>query len=181
MKKIIMFLIILSLQSCTKNKTVLICGDHICVNKAEAKQYFEDNLSLEVRIVDNKKKEELSLIELNMSDNLDNRKISLLKKKNTKKEVKLLTGKEIKEIKKKVRNKSKTKNNKKINQKMTKKIKTEDNTKKIKKDLSTKKLYQKDEIIDICSILEKCSIDEISKFLIKEGKKRKFPDLTVRE
>ena len=181
MKKIIMFLIILSLQSCTKNKTVLICGDHICVNKAEAKQYFEDNLSLEVRIVDNKKKEELSLIELNMSDNLDNRKISLLKKKNTKKEVKLLTGKEIKEIKKKVRNKSKTKNNKKINQKMTKKIKTEDNTKKIKKDLSKKKLYQKDEIIDICSILEKCSIDEISKFLIKEGKKRKFPDLTVRE
>ena len=159
----------------------MICGDHICVNKAEAKQYFEDNLSLEVRIVDNKKKEELSLIELNMSDNLDNRKISLLKKKNTKKEVKLLTGKEIKEIKKKVRNKSKTKNNKKINQKMTKKIKTEDNKKKIKKDLSTKKLYQKDEIIDICSILEKCSIDEISKFLIKEGKKRKFPDLTVRE
>ena len=39
----------------------------------------------------------------------------------------------------------------------------------------------KDRIIDICTILEKCSIDEISKFLIKEGKKRKFPDLTLRE
>ena len=29
------------MQSCSKNKTVLICGDHICVNKTEAKQYFE--------------------------------------------------------------------------------------------------------------------------------------------
>ena len=27
-----------------KPKTVFICGDHICVNKTEAKQYFEENL-----------------------------------------------------------------------------------------------------------------------------------------
>ena len=68
MKKIIIFLLII-MQSCSKNKTVLICGDHICVNKTEAKQYFEENLSLEVRLVDNNKKEKLSLIELNMRDN----------------------------------------------------------------------------------------------------------------
>ena len=82
------------MQSCSKNKTVLICGDHICVNKTEAKQYFEENLSLEVRLVDNNKKEKLSLIELNMRDNSNERQISLIKKK-TQKEVKLLTKKKL--------------------------------------------------------------------------------------
>ena len=169
------------MQSCSKNKTVLICGDHICVNKTEAKQYFEENLSLEVRLVDDNKKEELSLIELNMRDNSNERQISLIKKNNTNKEVKLLTEKEIREIKKKVKTKSKIKN-KKTKQEITKKIDIKDkNTKKIKKDLSTIELNQKDKIIDICTILEKCSIDEISEFLIKEGKKKEFPNLTIRE
>ena len=169
------------MQSCSKNKTVLICGDHICVNKIEANQYFEENLTLEVRVLDNNKKEELSLIEINMSENSNSRKISLTKKNNTKKEVKLLTKKEIKEIKKNFKTKSKIKN-KKSNQEITKKINFKNKkTKKIKKDLSTRKLNQKDKIIDICTILEKCSIDEISKFLINELKKRKFPDLTLRE
>ena len=116
-----------------------------------------------------------------MSENSNSRKISLTKKNNTKKEVKLLTKKEIKEIKKNVKTKSKIKN-KKSKQEITKKINVKDKkTKKIKKDLSTRKLKQKDKIIDICTILEKCNIDEISKFLINEGKKRKFPDLTLRE
>ncbi len=181
MKKIFILFLLIILQSCSKNKTVLICGDHICVNKTEAKQYFEENLSLEVQIVGNNKKKELSLIELNMSDNLNDKKIILIKKNNTKKEVKLLTDKEIKEIKKKVKNKSNIEN-KKTEKEITKKINTKENkTKKTLKDLSTRELDQKDKIIDICTILEKCSIDEISKFLIKEGKKRKFPDLTLRE
>ena len=179
MKKIIIFFLLIILQSCSKNKTVLICGDHICVNKTEAKQYFEENLSLEVQVVNNNKKKELSLIELNMSNNLNDKKIILIKKNNTKKEVKLLTDKEIKEIKKKVKNKSIIKN-KKTEKEITKKINTKE-TKKSLNNLSTRKLDQKDKIIDICTILEKCSIDEISKFLIKEGKKRNFPDLTLRE
>ncbi len=36
-------------------------------------------------------------------------------------------------------------------------------------------------MIDICTILDKCSIDEISKYLIKIGKKQDFPDITIRE
>ena len=44
---------ILVLYGCSKPRAVLICGDHICVNKSEAEQYFEDNLSIEVQIVDN--------------------------------------------------------------------------------------------------------------------------------
>ena len=55
MKKIFLFLIILAIYGCNKPKTVLICGDHVCINKAEAEQYFEENLTLEVQIIDNKK------------------------------------------------------------------------------------------------------------------------------
>ena len=55
MKKLLLFLIILVIYGCNKPKTVLICGDHVCINKAEAEQYFEENLTLEVKIVDKKK------------------------------------------------------------------------------------------------------------------------------
>ena len=54
--RIIYLALILLLFGCNKPKTVLICGDHICVNKDEAKQYFEENLSIEVKIIDYKKK-----------------------------------------------------------------------------------------------------------------------------
>ena len=40
MKKIIFFLIII-LQNCSKPKTVMICGDHKCINKDEAQQYLK--------------------------------------------------------------------------------------------------------------------------------------------
>ena len=35
-------------------------------------------------------------------------------------------------------------------------------------------------VVDICTKLEKCSIEEISKYLIKQGKKKSFPDITSR-
>ena len=50
----ILFFIIF-ITSCGKPKTVLICGDHICVNKKEAQQYFDENLSLEVKIIQKKR------------------------------------------------------------------------------------------------------------------------------
>ena len=36
-------------------------------------------------------------------------------------------------------------------------------------------------VVDVCTIIEKCSIDEISKHLIKEGKSKNFPDITKRQ
>ena len=39
-----------------KVKNSFICGDHKCINKAEAKQYFEENLTLEVKIYNKKKR-----------------------------------------------------------------------------------------------------------------------------
>ena len=40
---------------------------------------------------------------------------------------------------------------------------------------------RKKDVVDVCTILEKCSIDEISKYLLEEGKNKKFPDLTTRQ
>ena len=37
------------------------------------------------------------------------------------------------------------------------------------------------EIVDICTIIKKCSIDEISKYLLDKGYKKDFPDITTRE
>ena len=89
MKHILIIFSVLFLLSCSKQKTVLICGDHVCVNKNEAKQFFEENLSLEVRIIDQDKKDvSVDLVELNLS-NKPTRKISINKKNETKKKVRI--------------------------------------------------------------------------------------------
>merc|ERR1711991_220781 len=94
MKKLFLFFLILSLFGCSKPKTVLICGDHVCINKSEAKQYFEENLSIEVKIIDKKNKKEFDLVELNLN-------------KNTKKKLKTLSDKEIIKIKENIKIKRK--------------------------------------------------------------------------
>ena len=48
------------------------------------------------------------------------------------------------------------------------------------KNIETKKNYDKD-IVDICTILIKCNIEEISKYLLKDGKKRNFPNINIQE
>ena len=35
--------------------------------------------------------------------------------------------------------------------------------------------------VDICTILDECSIDEISKYLVEQGMNKQFPDITTRE
>ena len=65
------FLIILSLFflfSCTKQTGSLICGDHKCINKAEANQYFEENLTIEVQIVSDGKESRYDLVKLNLNN-----------------------------------------------------------------------------------------------------------------
>ena len=84
MKHIYLIFIILMITSCSKPRTVLICGDHICINKAEAEQYFEENLSLEVKVIHKKKKNNIDLIELNLEEYPSGeKKITLLNKDNT--------------------------------------------------------------------------------------------------
>ena len=69
MKFLSLISILFFLVNCSKPKTVLICGDHVCINKKEAKQFFEENLSLEVKIIDSKIKESVDLVELNLREN----------------------------------------------------------------------------------------------------------------
>ena len=87
--KLILFFIILFLSvSCSKPKTVLICGDHVCINKQEAEQYFEENLSIEVKIINKKKRENIDLVEINLKEDSDGlRQVEVLAKNNTKKDL----------------------------------------------------------------------------------------------
>ena len=45
---------------------------------------------------------------------------------------------------------------------------------------SVKLSKKNNEVFDICTILKKCSIDEISKYILKEGSSKNFPDITKR-
>ena len=182
MKKLLFFCLVLSMYGCNKHKTVLICGDHVCVNKAEAEQYFEENLTLEVKIIDKKRSKEDNLVELNLNSNSSGKKeVSILNKKQTSKKLKELSNSEIKRKKAEIRKKKKIKDTK-----ITKQTKLKEVKKKKKPQdsvIKTNKVVNNTskKITDICTILEKCSIDEISKYLVKQGKKRKFPDITTRE
>ena len=182
MKKLLFFCLVLSMYGCNKPKTVLICGDHVCVNKAEAEQYFEENLTLEVKIIDKKRSKEDNLVEINLNSNSSGKKeVSIFNKKQTSKKLKELSNLEIKRKKAEIRKKKKIKDTK-----ITKQTKLKEVKKKKKPQdsvIKTNKVVNNTskKITDICTILEKCSIDEISKYLVKQGKKRKFPDITTRE
>ena len=192
---ILIGLLILFLTNCSKSKTVFICGDHKCINKEEAEQYFEENLSIQVKILNEKPKDEINLVELNLMENKNGvKKINVSSKQNYNKNLKILSNEEIIEIKRNIKNK---KNIKKIAKKNTsfKKMsdkktavsksssKTENSEIKndIKINIRKKSNIQREAILDVCTLIEKCSIHEISKYLLENGNKKKFPDLTVRQ
>ena len=175
MRFVLLSLSILLLVNCSKPKTVLICGDHICINKDEADQYFQENLSIEVKVVDTKFKDKIDLVELNLKENQDGiKKISISSKKKTQKNLKVLSNKEITKIKKNSKKKNKEK---KFANKVTQKKHKSTNVKKksnqknnntLKKNVNVK--YN--DVVDVCSIIKKCDIDEISKYLLNQGKKK---------
>ena len=193
MKHILIFLILLLLGNCSKPKTVLICGDHVCVNKAEAEQYFEENLSIEVKIINQKNNEQIDLVELNLKNNENKvKQIAISPKKDTSKNLKTLSNDEIKKIKKNIKDKKQKKQiDNKISRKTVKReennaiselLEKKDKNQEKKNSFVNKTIINKYiNIVDVCTILEKCNIDEISKYLIKEGKKRDFPDITRRQ
>ena len=182
MRKIFLFLVFLIVIGCNKPRSVFICGDHVCVNKLEADQYFKENLTIEVKIIDKKKSKNLNLVELNLMNTSKNKeKILVSTKKNTKMKLKTLSEKEVQNIKSKLKKKNKIakkpdkdlSNNKK--KPKDKKIKTSNiiNEKNI--------LKSEKEIFDICEMIPECNIEEISKYLIKLGNKNKFPDISKRK
>ena len=180
MKIFLTIFIFLLVSNCSKPKTVLICGDHVCINKAEAEQFFEENLTLEVKIVDKKIKKDVDLIELNLKESSSgNRKVTLLTKKDTTKQIKVLSKEEKTKIKRNIINK---KRDKKIAKKSTNKYRNIKNKKELKKEKILNNMNKKNNVVvDVCTILDKCSIEEISKFLLEQGKNKDFPDLTLRQ
>ena len=199
MKLYIIILTFFLLQNCSKPKTALICGDHICVNKVEAEQYFEENLSIEVQIINRNKDKNnnIDLVELNLAvENNNQKQVSITQKNETREKIKVLTNDEIESIKRNIKNKKKVKQNNVITQKKSVKKSEEfnkenieeisKNKNKIKNKIANKisrKNVNKDnkKIVDVCKIIEKCNIDQISKFIVEEGKKNKYPDITIRE
>ena len=155
----------------------MICGDHVCINKLEAKQYFEENLSIEVKILNQDKNKEEDLVQLNLDSSFENKKkISIKKKENTEKSIKTLSKNEIKDIKNKIAKKNKINKTKKNKLSVKSEIKIDNTDQKAFK--VNKNIY---EVVDVCTIIEKCSIEEISKYLINQGKKRDYPDITLKE
>ena len=183
MKKLWLLLFLILLQNCSKTKTVNICGDHVCVNKEEAKQYFEENLTLEVKVLNKKNNQLIDLVELNLSGNENlNKKIAILKKEKTKNKIKVLSSNEKKIIKSQVIKKAR--DNKKIKKNIL--IKSDD-TKELNHQASEKSYIRKkdndnryNELKDVCSIIEKCNIEEISKYLLEQAKKNGYPDISLR-
>lgn len=160
----------------------MICGDHICINKAEAKQYFEENLSLEVQIIEKKKNKQIDLVELNLNENSIKRQVSIKKKDRINKDLKVLSKKQIKNIKKDVKKKQKRlrsvkKDKIKSNNKKTKSKPKIENLKSIEK----KKKTLSYNVVDVCTLIKDCNIDEISKYLLRESKKKSFPDITSKQ
>ena len=99
--------------SCTSPKSTFICGDHKCINKSEAKQYFEENLTIEVSIKSKMNNESrYDLVSLNLGDNDQNIKVY---KKNKSKIIKKLSKEEIKRKKKELKSKKKRNKNRKKN------------------------------------------------------------------
>ncbi len=165
-------IIIFLLFSCSKNQSVLICGDHKCVNKAEAKQYFEKNLTLEIQIISKEKKTKYNLVDLNVQGESPN--IKIFESKN-KKILKDLSKEEIRE------KKAELKKKKKISKEKTQIVKKEVflNQKKKINILSSNK--SDDNSLDICIVLEKCDIDSITKYLIKASNEKDYPNISLRE
>ena len=169
------FILILALllSSCSKSKSVLICGDHECINKSEAKQYFEENLTIEVKITSNERESRFDLVKLNLENNKNDIKVF----KNNKNNI--------------IRKLSKEEKIKKKNElKMRKKIaKNKDKIDKIK--IKEKKIKSKSKIItkiksetvltnDICKNLDKCDIESITAYLIDLSNKKEFPNISKR-
>ena len=177
--KYLLFFIMVFIYSCSKQQSILICGDHECINKAEAKQYFEENLTIEVQIISKEKNSSFDLVDLNLGEK--KREIKVFKN-NKNKIVKKLSREEIKAKKSELRKKkekSKLKNN---NNNRNIEIVKKNNNLKNETKKKAQKSYNKDiTSFDICTKLEKCDIDSITDYLIKVSKEKDFPNISLRE
>ena len=172
MKYFALFILIFTF-SCVKQKSILICGDHECVNKKEAKQYFEENLTIEIQIISKNEKTSFDLVDLNLGKKEPSLKVYENKRN---KVVKKLSKKEIKDKKNELKKKKKEEYkiaNKNINKKKTSKQGNE---------IKASSFYRAaDSQIDICLKVKKCDIDSIANYLIKSSKEKNYPNIALKD
>ena len=172
--RLFLFIIFLFLFSCANKVTqVYICGDHPCVNKKEMKEYFDNNISIEVFsiIPDKENKKKFTLVDLNLMQD----GVSKDKKKS-----KNLSSVKSKEDVKKIIKKRKKLAKLKLKENKVKEQKKADKTSKIKsKNVFKGKKRESITFVRICKNLEECDIDKISKIIMDMGRKNPFPDITV--
>ena len=192
MKYLFIFILFIS---CGKPQYILICGDKPCKNKQEANKYFNENLTLEIKIIDKKKEETFNLVNLNLNKN-EVKDVRVFKKKDDnkindiEKEFKVSKKPKNKEVTKKKEFKKSAINsmekktiNKKKKDSSFVKLNKDSNLKKKRKTPNKKQLKTTDveNTKNICLVLENCDIDQITKFLIEKGDKKDFPDITRSE
>ena len=164
MRFLLLLIFILSCSNLNNygTKKIYICGDHPCANKKEVKNYFENNISIEVYTVASKKRKanQYDLVQLNMSKEEKDKYISFTESE--------------KRIKNKIKNRKK---NKKIVLQNDKKVK-----KVAKKSAKQKKQRKKTlpnlTLVRLCKNLNECDIDEVAKVILNMDKSKKYPDLS---
>ena len=187
--RLFILLLVLIVSSCSIKKQTFICGDRECVNSKEAKKYFQENLTIEVKVKeDNKKADSFNLVYLNTESEPNN---ETTKQKEENVISKMLSNNEKRNIKKKIKEEEKERKRiaklKKKQETSKKKIVNKKNSqnifKKIKENESVKKVVVNKKTVNIkeaCPIIENCDIDEIAKRLINRGKTNKYPDISLK-
>tara|TARA_B100000029_G_scaffold365589_1_gene358923 strand:+ start:8120 stop:8647 length:528 start_codon:yes stop_codon:yes gene_type:complete len=175
MIRFFIFLIIF-LAGCSNSNKVYICGDHPCKNKKEIEDYFKNNISMEVYVIQSDKeiKKNQDLVKLNLDK--DNKKID-----NKKKKLIFLDNKKVN-----IEEKRKKGKPKKINLQVRTDIENQAekkvmiNKSKIKKKKFEYKTTKSKKIVHMCKKVEECDIDIISKKISDLGNEESFPDVNFR-
>ena len=175
MKKIYLIIFVL-LVSCSSTKKVYICADHECKNKSEKEDYFKNNISLEVYILENKKdiKKNQDLVKLNTNienkQNIKKKNLNFLEKRKIQSKKKPTSEKPIK---------MKLKSDSKVDKNMTVKKHQLNNDKlKFNNEKLTFTTRNTTKVIHMCKNLNECDIDVISKKINNLGKQKNYPKIS---
>ena len=209
MKYLLLSFFVLFFSCNSMQSKTYICGDRACLDKKEFNEYFSNNLTLEIKIKKKKNNSIIDLANLNIkSSNLIDKKeksftlskkeqknyikIEKIKLKEKRKREKIDKKNKIKNQKKlaKLKNKTKNKSNIVIKDVLQKKKSVVDTAKALtepKIEINKKKdkidVYKKTKTtkqVSICEELVDCDIDKITELLIKNGREKDFPDITVK-
>ena len=167
------FLIFILILGCVSNNKVYICGNHECKNQREIDEYFKNNISIEVYVIeDNNDKKNKDLVQLNsLNENINNKEennknLSFLKERKTQD---VMNKKEQKPKKMKLT----------VKTEISESLDKSKNVKKqeIQKEEFTYKKQKTKKIVHMCKNLDECDIDVISRKVSELGINKSYPDI----